>query len=210
VRQCVRLLHHHSKCVRKVRWRVRARGLSEKDAREGCAGSCRVFGNRARYTRWLPTARNARAHARGELTRCRASDVVDVPRRHLARTCSLVAGTEWLRCFGISPITTAAAGDVFVFSDDCRVPRPPPMVNQLSGHVPARGNEFDVRRDPTRRRQRWCHCGTLHKRIPLFGHDVPKNHRSLTSYHVVLTDGVHHRCIIKQLWCSQVYNYYTT
>lgn len=144
MRQCVRLLHHHRKSVRRDRGRVRASGLSEKEGRDGCAGSCRVFGNRARYTRWLPTARNARAHARGAPVRNGAPDAVDVPRRHLARTCSLVVGTEWLRCFGISSITTAAAGDVFGFSDDCRVPpKPPPLVNQLCGHVPAFGNEFD-------------------------------------------------------------------
>jgi len=182
---CVRAGYQKRMAVKAVRGRAVCSG-TEHGIQDGCR---------------RPERSGARTRRAG---RCGAPDAVDVPRRHLARTCSLVAGTEWLRCFGISPITTAAAGDVFGFSDDCRVPRPPPLVNQLCGHVPARGNEFDVRRDPTHSRQHcsWCHCGTLHKRIPLFGHDVPKNHRSLTSYHVVLADAVHHRCIN--------YNYNTT
>lgn len=120
-------------------------------------------------------------------------------------------GTEWLRCFGISPITAAAAGDVFGFSDDCRVPRPPPMVNQLCGHVPARRNEFHVRRDPTRRPP-----PTTLQLVPLryapransfiWSRCTRRNHRSLTSYHVVLADGVRHRCLINaQLWCLQIF-----
>lgn len=123
-------------------WRVRARGLSEKD---GCAGSC-VREQSAVYKmaadgpkRWGARTRRTR--------RCPGRQWSTFPVVILPETCSLVAGTDWLQlrssCSGgTSTITTnnscssavMAVGDVLAFSDDCRDPSPP--VNQLCGHVP--------------------------------------------------------------------------
>lgn len=72
----------------------------------------RVQGNGARYTRWLPTARNARVctHAHHSGGGGGDPDTVVVLRRHLARTRSLVAGdlVARSRLAGVFPTTAAA------------------------------------------------------------------------------------------------------